>query len=244
MLASCETFLDVARVGERVGTAATIASVFTEPALRGRGHAAKMLEAVLNHLRATPQCLAATLYSEIGAGLYQRLGFWPVPAFDTWFPASANKPPVDWANGSVTRFVPRHAPGERGALRVALEADRLDWQLERERIYTQALGRTPLTVQGARVGDRSITWTAYWKTNELQVLTLDARSADEAAPLIEAAQYAAHLAGLPTVRVWETCPLTTLPGARRSERTDELAMFCPLVPGLHAWTEVERGAWA
>ena len=148
------------------------------------------------------------------------------------------------ANAAVTRFAPRHAPGERGALRVALEADRLDWQLARERIYTQALGRAPLTVHGARAGDRSITWTAYWKTNELQVLSLDARSADEAAPLIAAARHAAHLAGLPTVRVWETSPLTSLPEARRTERTDELAMFCPLVPGLHAWTEVERGAWA
>jgi GNAT superfamily N-acetyltransferase len=242
VLASCESFLDGARAGERWGTAATIASVFTEPSLRGQGHAARMLEAVLVELKKDPNCLAATLFSEIGAGLYQRLGFWPVPAFDTWFPPSPTPPGIQWLTESLP--APRHAPCERGALRVELSEARLDWHLARERIYAQALGRTPLRVHGARMGERSITWTAYWKTNELQVLTLDARSAEEAAPLILAAQHAAHLAGLPTVRVWETMNLMNLSHARRAERTDELAMFCPLVTGLHAWTEVERGAWA
>ena len=62
VLSSCETFLDEASAGARVGTAATIASVFTESKRRGLGHAANMLRAVLERLRADPHCLAATLF--------------------------------------------------------------------------------------------------------------------------------------------------------------------------------------
>ncbi len=243
VLASCESFLDAAHAGARTGTAVTIASVFTEPRLRGHGHAGQLLTALLATLRADPACLAATLFSEIGTGLYQRLGFWPVPAFDTWFTPSADAPAgVAWLEGALPP--PHHAPGDAATLRLTLDAERLDWQLAREAFYGQVLGRAPLETHGARVGESTITWTAYWKTNELQVLSLDARAAGDAAVLVQAARTAAHRGGLPTVRVWETSPLDTLPGAKRTERTDEIAMFCPLAPGLQAWTEVERGLWA
>lgn len=241
-LSSCETFLDEAKVGPRTGTAATIASVFTEPPLRAHGHAANMLRAVIERLRSDPSCLAVTLFSEIGTNFYARLGFWPVPAFDTFFPARADAPQVDWLQAPLP--APRHSPSDEHTLRLTLSAPRLDWHLERERLYTSALDRTPLDRHGARVGESTITWTAYWKTNELQVLSLDARDPQHLAPLLHAASHAAHLAGLPTVRVWETCALHALPGARRVERTDEVAMFLPLLPGVQAWTMVERGLWA
>ncbi len=244
VLASCESILDAASLGPRAGTASTLCSVFTEPSLRGQGHASAMLRAVVARLRATPGCLAVTLYSEIGTALYQRLGFWPVPAFDTFFDASLERPAaVEWLpEGPLP--APRHAPGDAHTLRLALSSTRLDWQLERERIFTAALGRTPLDVHGARVGESTITWTAYWKTNELHVLSLDARDPVHLPPLLAAARHAAHRCGLPVVRAWETIDLTALPGARRLERTDELAMYLPLAPGLQAWTQVERGLWA
>lgn len=243
VLASCESFLDAAQVGTRRGTASTIASVFTEPALRGRGAASALLRAVIEQLRAREDCLAVTLYSEIGAALYQRLGFWGVPAFDTFFDAAADAPSeVAWLEGALP--APRHAPGDAATLRLSLSSARLDWHLERERIYGAALGRGPLDVHGARVGESTITWTAYWKTNELQVLSLDATTAEAQGLLVRAAQHAAHRAQLPVVRIWETVALDALPGARRVERTDELAMFLPLAPGVQAWTQVERGLWA
>ena len=241
-LSSCETFLDEAKVGERIGTAATIASVFTQPKLRGHGHAANMLRAVLERLRADPRCLAVTLFSEIGTGYYQSLGFWPVPAFDTFFPARADAPAgVDWLHAPLA--APKHAPGDANTLRLTLSSSRLDWHLERERVYTTALNRTPLRTHGARVGESTITWTAYWKTDELQVLSLDSRVIDLPL-LLHAASHAAHQCGLPTVRVWETVDLSALPAARRVERTDEVAMFLPVFPGVQAWTAVERGLWA
>lgn len=240
VLSSCETFVDEARVGDRVGAAATIASVFTVPALRGQGHAADLLRAVGTALR--DRCLALTLYSEIGADLYQRLGFWPVPAFDTWFDACATPVDVEWLRDEL--IAPRHAPGDAATLRLTLDAERLDWQLARERFYAAALARRPLALHGARVGESTITWTAYWKTNELQVLSLDVRREGDVARLFDAARFAAAEAGLPRVRVWETRSLVHLAGAQRLARTDELAMFCPLDAGIQAWTQVERGLWA
>jgi hypothetical protein len=198
-----------------------------------------MLRAVLARLT---DCLAVTLFSEIGAGLYQRLGFWPVPSFDTWFDPLPSAPAVEWLEGVLP--APGHAPGDDATLRLTLGAERLDWQLCREQFYARALGRTPLEVHGARVGESSITWTAYWKTDELQVLSLDVRRVADVEALVLAARHAAHRAGLPSVRVWETRPLAHLAGARRLPRTDELAMFLPLAPGVQAWTQAERGLWA
>ena len=241
VLSSCETFLDEARVGSRVGTAATIASVFTESKLRGLGHAANMLRAVLERLRADADCLAVTLFSEIGTNYYQRLGFWPVPAFDTFFPARTEAPSVEWLHAPLP--APHHPAADEHTLRLTLSESRLDWHLERERLYTSALGRTPLSKHGARVGESTITWTAYWKTDELQVLSLDVRDVAHLPLLVHAARHAAHEAGLPVVRIWETSALS-VEGARRVERTDEVAMFLPVLPGVQAWTMVERGLWA
>lgn len=240
-LASCEAFLDDAHVGERAGTAVTIASVFTEPALRGRGHAANMLQALIAELRTNPTCLAITLFSEIGTNFYQRLGFQTVPAFDTFFPPSS-------AASTLTPLhalpAPRHPPGDASTLRLHLSSERLDWHLERERVYTAALGRKQLSHHGARIGESTITWTAYWKTNELQVLSLDAQQPEHLARLVQAASYAAHLVELPVVRIWETVDLTSVPDSRRVARTDEVAMFLPLVPGIRTWIVAERGLWA
>ena len=238
VLSSCEVFLDEAKAGAKSGTAATIASVFTEPRLRAQGHAAKMLQSLSVHLKS---CLAVTLFSEIGTNYYQRLGFCPVPAFDTFFAPRADAPSVEWLQ---TLPSPQHASADANTLRLSLSAPRLDWHLERERIYGSVLKRGPLTHHGARVGESTITWTAYWKTNELQVLSLDAKSPVELELLVHAASHAAHLGGLSTVRIWETNDLTSVPGARREARTDEVAMFLPLVPGVQAWTMVERGLWA
>ncbi|MDP3154347.1 MAG: GNAT family N-acetyltransferase [Archangium sp.] len=241
VLSSCEVFLDEAKAGAKSGTAATIASVFTEPSLRARGHAAKMLQALIEHLSADPRCLAVTLFSEIGTNYYQRLGFCPVPAFDTFFAPRADAPSVEWLQQLPS---PKHPNADANTLRLELPASRLDWHLERERIYGAALKRGPLHHHGARMGESTITWTAYWKTNELQVLSLDAKSPAELELLIHAASHAAHLGGLSTVRIWETNDLTSVHGAKRVPRTDEVAMFLPLVPGVQAWTMVERGLWA
>lgn len=242
VLASCEAFEGAASAGARDGQAATIASVFVEPALRGHGYASQLLTAVVERLRARGD-LAVVLFSEVGTAMYQRLGFWPVPAFDTFFDAAPLGPPgVTWLTSPLP--APAEVPSDASTLRLRLTPARLDWQLERERVYAEALGKPALRAHGARVGEASITWTAYWKTNELQVLSLDDGTPAQHAALLGAAARVAQEVGLPVVRAWETLALDHLPGARRAVRTDEIAMFLPLVSGLQAWTRVERGLWA
>jgi GNAT superfamily N-acetyltransferase len=243
-LASCELFVDAADAGSRRGVACTIASVFTEERLRGRGHAGAMLTAVVDEFSRRSDALAATLFSEIGVGLYQRLGFYAVPSFDTFFTPLAELPRGVKTHASRLPL-PAAGGGADGALRLELTEARLDWHLERERIYGEALSRPRLPFHAVTVEDASITFTAYWKTNELQVLSLDARTLAHAGLLLDAARHAAHLGGLPVVRAWETSPLPSqLPGAQRRPRTDEIPMFRPLAPAIEAWTRVERGLWA
>jgi predicted N-acetyltransferase YhbS len=55
-----------------------IGAVFTPPFARGRGYAPRLIEALCNEARAAG-CELAMLFSEIGAGYYQRLGFRVVP---------------------------------------------------------------------------------------------------------------------------------------------------------------------
>lgn len=243
VLASCEAFDGPASVGAREGVAPTIASVFVEPSRRGHGYASQLLTAVVERRRARGD-LAVVLFSEVGTALYQRLGFWPVPAFDTFFDARPGVAPAGLAWLSTPLPAPRRLGGDAATLRLHLSSERLDWHLERERVYAAALGRPALRAHGARVGEATITWTAYWKTNELQVLSLDDGTPAQHAALLGAAAQVAHEVGLPVVRAWETMALDHLPGARRAVRTDELAMFLPLVSGVQAWTRVERGLWA
>lgn len=242
VLSSCELFTDDGVVGTRTGKVGTIASVFTDEKLRGHGHAAHMLEAVAE--LAQRDCLALTLFSEIGVGLYSRLGYFAVPSFDTFFTPLADAPKgLELISGALPS--PQHERGDDESLRVLLASDRLDWHLERERIYGEVGSRPRLSFHGARLGNATITFTAYWKTNELQVLTLDARTEEDTAKLLDSARHAAHLAGLPRVRLWETSPLAArLPHATRRIRTDEIPMFKPLAPGIQAWTRVERATWA
>lgn len=238
VLASCETFALESNVGGVKGLSYAIASVYTEPNKRKAGHASAMLSALVRHFASGAQ--AMVLFSEVGTGIYQRLGFWPVPAFDTWFDAADERPDVEWLRAPLPAA---HALVAPQTLSIAPTAGQLDWHLERERFYVAALGRPVLDVHGARLGTSCITWTAYQRTAELHVMTLEVADDSHRAPLIRAAQWAAHRAGMSSVRVWETVPLGDVPGARRTKRDDEIAMFCPLTPGVLAWTNVARGSW-
>src|SRR5262245_14102162 len=58
ILASCETYESEGRAGDRTGTVYSIASVFTEPHLRGKGHATRLMRELGDELRARPGALA------------------------------------------------------------------------------------------------------------------------------------------------------------------------------------------
>jgi len=222
VLSSCETFISEAHGG----LAATIASVFTETHLRGHGHAEAMLRELINVFRARGDVLALTLFSEIGPKLYARVGFQPVPSFDVLLEPLETAPDVEWNNQ-----LPKETAND-DELRLIVTRDRFDWQLVREDFYGHRLD-----FHGAIDGDSSITWTAYWKARELQVLTYERVTPK----LLEAARHAAFRAQLPFVRLWETEPLTV---GQRVSRDDELPMFLPLSQRIRTWTNIHRATWA
>ena len=74
VLGSCETYRMASELDGVGGETHGFASVFVEPALRGRGHARGMMERVAALLR-TEGAQAAHLFSEVGTSLYEAVGF-------------------------------------------------------------------------------------------------------------------------------------------------------------------------
>lgn len=239
VLASCETFEVDSHVGDAPGVSHLIASVFTEPALRGRGHASAMVLAVLAAAR-RPGSQAFVLFSEVGVALYERVGFRAQPAFDLVLPAREGRPLPAATSVSPVRRSP-------GSLTLQRTSGFVDWQHERERAYARLLERTAPPTATAECDGATIGWTAYFKTDELHVLWLDEAPTPTRARLLEAAQSAALSSGLARVRVWEQGDgawAGALPGVQVVPRDDEVPMFLPLVPGVERWAPIERATWA
>ncbi len=237
VLASCETFTLESQVGVQRGQVHLIASVFTEPHRRGHRHASAMLRALAEWSR-RQGAQAMVLFSEIGTGLYQSLGFVPVPSFDVVLPARAA--PLSALGLTFATTWPAPQPG---SLVLARERGQLEWHLERERYYSEVLGRPRPSASGAQLNGATIGWTAYFKSNELQVLWVDA--SERAALLTLACAEAARL-GLSQVRVWDEAAgawASTMPGARVVPRDDEVPMFLPFSDEVQGWSAIERAMW-
>ena len=81
LLASAKRYRIDVRLDGREGWMAGIGAVFTPESRRGRGYSTKLLKMLIEQARADG-ALLASLFSEIGAGFYERLGFRTIP-FDT-----------------------------------------------------------------------------------------------------------------------------------------------------------------
>jgi GNAT superfamily N-acetyltransferase len=78
LLASAKRYRIDVRLDGHEGWMAGIGAVFTPESRRGRGNSTRLLEALIEQERAAGALLAG-LFSEIGAGFYERLGFRTVP---------------------------------------------------------------------------------------------------------------------------------------------------------------------
>jgi len=242
VLSSCETFRLASRVGAVEGESYSVASVYTEPALRGRGHAGRMMRALVDVLARRPRAQASVLFSDVGAPLYEQAGYRAVDAFDLVLaPSPAPAAGVELLAEPLA--APPPLPVSPGALAVVPSAAELDWHLERERFYARALGRPRPSACGAAVGASRACWAVTYKSNELCVLWLALADAAHATPLLQAARRAAHQAGVAQVRVWDSGALPPVPEARRVPRDGELPMYAPFVAGVEAWAGVQRGLW-
>jgi hypothetical protein len=252
---SLETFRVPSRHGMRPGFTYEIASVLTEPALRGQGYASLLLTEVGAHIAREPRAQAMTLYSDVGAAIYARAGYAPVPAEDWVFSAQR-------AQGSaVARSDDRavleavlaaHRPRGRFALRPS--ADQVDWHRERERIYAEALG-TSAVAHGVLCFEEGYALVAGdLKQRRLVVLAWRAPTPRIAEALLTACADEAARAGLREVRAWaandpadERSIVEVAPwlGVRRVARPGSLPMLRPIARGLDAgaWRTVERVQW-
>lgn len=258
VLASCETFHNDSFLAGPDGRHArgdsfSIASVFTEPHLRGQGHATRLVDSVAAELeRTSPHGHAVILFSDVGAPLYRRSGFREVPAWDWHLFAGESAVPrgVDALLGDreVAEALGRMRR-PRAPFYLWPGPEQVDWHLERERIYAELLHRPRPEACGAVAGESTALWAMMARYGELVVLLLDARSDEDAATLLEAARGVAHRAGLARVVVWEEPHtaerLARVPGAIRVARDGSLPMLKPLRPGLPPFQAVPfpRALW-
>ena len=78
LLATLKRYRFDVRINGHVGWMCGIGAVFTPPDRRGRGHAAALINQVVEQAR-QEGALVAALFSEIDPGFYGRLGFSPIP---------------------------------------------------------------------------------------------------------------------------------------------------------------------
>ncbi|MCC6648068.1 MAG: GNAT family N-acetyltransferase [Polyangiaceae bacterium] len=244
ILSSCESFASRSYLDGEQGVTYAIASVFTAPALRGRGHAVAMLRELVDRLRPRPRAHAVTLYSDVGARIYERAGFLAVTSLDRSLPAEPGDPTegvTPLGEGEV-----RDAPPPAARFVVWPDAPQLDWHRERERAYAALLGRPRPPLAGARTEGGEIVFVGDLKGARLLVLRLRADTEQDARRLLRSAARAAHAAGLPRVVAWED-PLVAprVPVGAVAPREGGLAMIHPLAPRLSAseWHVIPRGAW-
>jgi GNAT superfamily N-acetyltransferase len=212
VLASCETFRMLSLIdGQYRGSSYGFASVFTEPALRGKGHATTLMNQVCETLQAQDtQLHALFLFSDVGEKLYARAGFEARPGMDRSLP-----PLNDGVRPDEIIPITEHTlanelsstPAPEQRFLIWPTPDQLDWHLERERIYAEKLGRTRPKWIGARIGHSTIFWCVYYASDVLSVLLLNAYSADDARMLLREAQRAAATAGVRRVELWESAAI-------------------------------------
>jgi hypothetical protein len=249
-LASCETYrMDSVFQGVHGGTYG-VASVYTEAALRRRGHAVRMMDLLGPALTAQdPEAQACVLFSDVGASIYARSGYLEAPAVDRVLPAEAGDPAAE-VDQLFSDLPPLHRllrrPDHEFVVWPTLE--QLDWHLERARISGALRGRPVAASVGARAGQSTAVWGGDFGKNALFILCFQAADPASAAALLRAAQRAAHGAGFPRVILWETPQpfgwSAEAPGAPAA-RNGGLPMIRPFVPGLTAssWKDIPRATW-
>jgi predicted N-acetyltransferase YhbS len=221
VLSSCEVYLVPAMLGGAPSTVLLVATLFTEPALRGRGLAAALLEAVAAEAAARPRCAGVLLYSDIGAAYYETLGFRRLgSATDIVLPAdadasadageglsiavepAANLEDLDEADFNAELPLQGAAPG---LLVLPVELARAGFVVALERFEAATRGLPPLARRGARCGGGAAgccVWAADHEDGELLVLAIRASAPAAAAALLAAARREAAAAGLARVRLW------------------------------------------
>jgi len=256
VLSSCETYrmLSVTRSEDEPlkGNCHAVASVFTEPRLRGRGHASVMMRLLIDKLKASDRhAQASILFSDVGASLYERSGFVATAAWDWLFPA------VDHASAPETAALDDRAAAEflekipwpQAAFFVWPTPAQVDWAIERERFYARRFGNHSPAHRGALHTDGVALWAVDFNKRELLISQLRAGSSAALAALVQAAQQTAAAESLAKVRLWESMVpkalLADLRNGTRVQRRGSLPMICPFNEEIRAehWNWIPKAIW-
>jgi len=265
LLASCESFegpclwtLGDGRVEE--GLSHAIASVFVPDALRGKGLASSLMSGVQERLRALG-AVASTLYSDVGAGLYERAGWrshlgtvasLPVaPAIAGAVTPTPAEPlfDADLAAIETELCARRHDALGRATTPAFAElptAARLRWHHARATFLCATLGHPAPRYLGARAGQSHCTWMHDPKSDALRTLTWQVEGPGEAVTLLDECRTEAARSGLERVVLWDLDPLSAqATGLEPTPRTDSLPMLHPFTPGLQGaqWLGANRFGW-
>lgn len=255
VLASCESFQmpSFLRGAHLIhGHTYGIASVYTEPELRGRGFAGALMSALVAEFRKDPGSQASLLFSDVRPELYARSGYVERPAAEWQLNAIGGAP----ARGVDSLFSESDVISELAQTQPPSDSfvvwpshSQLDWHFERERIYAELLARPRLTAWGARVGNSRLFWVGDLKNDRVVVLLHQLNSIDEANTLLLAARHVAFAAGLTKVVIWErpeSFDWNGLTDVRRVVRhEDTIPMLCPLISEVNAnsWFGLGRALW-
>src|SRR5690349_3861376 len=172
---------------EAPGLTLGVGSVFTERRLRGRGHASRLLELVAAQTR---DAQAFILFSDVGAPIYERIGYVARQSGDLVFTPAPGDPSAaaqllgESEVGAALAAIPRPT----GGFVVWPTAAQIDWHLERERIWAPLIDRARLGSAGARTEGGVALWMADFKNDRLLVLLFWAPSRPAALALCEAAR--------------------------------------------------------
>lgn len=249
VLSSCETFAMRAEVhdahGIRGGHVYAVASVFTEQALRGRGHATQMMRALPEAVRSMDaKALGLILFSDVGTELYGRSGYVARPSLDWTWPARPSS--IEEAkllqHGDFPTLRARPWPH---AWRIVPDRGQFAWHLAREQFYAEAWNRPRPRAVGMHTASGSALWVARYHVEELAILWLDAIEPDDVGTLMQAAQSIAYDTGLKLVRAWDVNGAAHAEGGTQQARDTEIPMVASLGAELTSlpWIDVQRMFW-
>jgi hypothetical protein len=234
VLASCETYRMRSFLSGEPSATWSVASVFVERALRGRGYASELMRRLETRVRELdPSAHALALYSDVGTPIYERLGYVARPAHDRVWTALSGKVDVELIT------TPSELPPPADRFLVWPTAEHLDWHLERKRVYAELLGHRVVPSCGARGGGGVMFWVAGYRHDRLQVLLWNGVAFD---PLIAAARQVAAAAGFEKVVMWDQ------PGAQSGTLTPREGSL-PMLRALYSrvrpddWTRIPRAVW-
>ena len=175
ILCSCETFRKRSWISDKDNNVTEmiihgVASVFCNPAYRGRGYASRMMKELAEVLPTwqveTKKCIGSVLYSDIGKKFYADLGWHPFPnnTHIEFRPLIAPKPPgvKQLLSGDLNRLCKEDEAVSRkamtrasdGKLRMMLvpDHDHMLWHHKKEEFVCEKLfGKQP-RVKGAIIG--------------------------------------------------------------------------------------------